>query len=145
MNGVNERRGARRDLNPLEKRDLVRALATLGDRPLSELADEWDLSYESLRIFRRERAREIRAVAEDLDDQFAGLWIANKQARIAAYMDEFEIAMKNKNMSHHEWIKTRAALLRAVADELGQIPGRGGLIVVPVEHVIVNIDVEELK
>lgn len=124
----------------------MRRLATLEAGVTEQMvADEFMVTIASLKMFKQSYAREIDAIRGDLDNKFAGIWLADKEARLYAYAEEFIIARSNPNMSHHEWIKTRAAILRAVADELGQIPGRSGILVVPVEHVIVNIDLEDLK
>lgn len=141
----NTARGARRDLDPGEKRALCRALATVGSRPLTELAEEWGVTYQSLLMFKRDHAREIDAIAADLDNKFAGLWIADKEARVEAYMREYMRLDQSDYKNHHEWSKARQAALRAVAEELGQLPGRGGLVVIPAEHVLIGVDVEDLK
>lgn len=140
------RRGARRDLDPGEHRALCRVLATLPpDRTITSVADEWNLSNQSLTYFKRDNAREIAAIAEDLDNQFAGQWVADKQARIEAYMREYDILNKHKYHDHHEWSKARQAALRAIAEELGQIPGRGGVTINVAQHMVIGVEVEDLQ
>lgn len=137
-------RFARQDLNFHEKRELCRVLATRGETTMRSIATEWNLDYKTLQYFNRAHAREIHAIAADVENKFAGQWMADKEKRIAAYMEEWELLNTSKYRNHHEWSKARQAALRAVAEELGQLPGRGGVVIMPVQHLYVGIDPAEV-
>jgi len=136
--------GARRPgIRPWDRPQLWRELAA-GEISRADLARKYGVSRPVITAFASRWEPEIARVREHLDDEFAGLWIANKTNRIAALMDEYEHAMTGRNAGHHEWIKTRASILRAVAEELGQIPGRSTLAVTgTVTHKLIGIDLDE--
>ena len=132
------------DLHPWEVRQLLRELATWSGL-MQELADKWNMSRSTLDMYKSRHKAEIAAIQADLENQFAGMWIANKEARIAALAEMYESARSHKYANHHEWIRASESLLRSAAEELGQIPGRGSIVVIPVQHILVSIDLEELK
>jgi len=75
----------------------------------------------------------------------AGLRIASKEARIAAYQGDYEQAASGPKAGHHEWVKARTGILHAVAEELGQLPPRTTVTVMPVVHIVEGIDLEALR
>lgn len=134
-----------RKLTRPEKRQLERDLAR-NEIPRAELARRYGVTRSAISQFARQRARQIEAIARDIDNEFAGLWIADKAQRILAYEHEYELASDSRNATHHEWIKTRAMLLRNVAEELGQLPNRtAAAIIVPVVHVVEGVELDALK
>lgn len=133
-------------LQPWERQQLLRDLATQPvDMPHRELAAQWNVSEDNLKLFKSRNKQEIARIIQELDNEMAGMWIAHKANRIAAYQDEYERLSRVKVRDHFEWSKARQACLRAVAEELGQLPGRSGVVVIPVQHVLVGIDPEDLK
>ena len=137
--------GAKREpkLRPWDVRQLIRDLA-VAEVPRTVLADKFGVVPSYITKFAKQHAREIDDIKADLDDAFAGMWAANKEARIRAYQNDYEMALDAPNASHHEWIGKRTAILRAVADELGQMPGRAGVIITPVTHIIEGVDMSML-
>ena len=134
-----------RKLTPADKRQLCRELAT-GDRTRSQLARHYGVSPARITGFAKEHAREIDAIRADLDNQFAGLWIASKEHRIAAYQADFETSAEGDYSAHYEQVRTRTAILRNVAEELGQLPTRSTTaIIVPVVHQVIGVDLDALK
>ena len=127
-----------------EHRTLVRELAS-GDFTSGELAAKYDISGQAVRAFAKRHAAEIDAVRTQMEGEFTGVWIADKVSRILAHQRDYEAALNHDKADHHEWIKTRTAILHAVAEELGQLPPRATVTVVPVQHVILGVDVEALK
>lgn len=132
------------ELNAWDLRMLLRDLATWTG-VMQELADKWGIPANSLHVYKSRHKREIAAIQADLENQFAGMWIANKEARIAALAEMYESARSHKYANHHEWIRASESLLRSAAEELGQIPGRGSIVVIPVQHLVIGINPEELK
>jgi hypothetical protein len=137
LNGSVERR-------PWERRQLCRELAT-GDMTRAALARKYGVVRSTITEFAKRHAREIDEIKAHLDDDFAGLWIADKSARMAAYQADLELSGTGKYGSHWEQIRTRSQILKQVAEELGQMPPRAGVVVVPVTHIIEGVDVESLK
>lgn len=134
-----------RKLNAGRQRQLCRDLAT-GEKSKRQLAREYGVSHQYLTKFGRQRAPEIEAIRGRLDDEFAGLWIADKAARMAAYEADFELSAGNEEFGgHYEHIRVRSQILRAAAEELGQLPPRQTVTVMPVIHVLEGVDPDLLK
>lgn len=132
-------------VKPWERRQLCRELAT-GELTRAQLARRYGLARSSITRFAQRHALEIDQIKASLDDEFAGLWIASKGARIAVYQSDLELSEGNESFgSHYEQIRTRTQILRAVAEELGQLPPRQTVAVVPVVHVVEGVDLEALK
>jgi|ERR1700745_2019787 len=136
-------KAARSPLGGLRHRQVVRDLA-LGNFSQDELAEKYGVSQSAISQFKSRHAVEIAAVAADADDAYAGILIADKQARIAAYQaihDEALVPVPkvtpsgkpalriNKETGEIEEITEvdhRAAMqaLKSVAEEMGQLPTR---------------------
>ena len=111
---------------------LIRELAT-GEHTQVELARRHGVDQSAISRFASRHAERIADVAGKLDDEFAGLWIAGKAARIAEYqqqvddiadlMDDPERAAR-AGVQAAEMFRTAQAALRAVSEELGQLPAR---------------------
>jgi transposase-like protein len=111
---------------------LIREIAT-GEHTQSELAARYGVTQQAISDFTQRHAQRIADVAAKLDDEFAGLWVANKAKRIATYQQQIddiaellgdpEQAVK-AGVGYAETVRTAQAAMRAVADELGQIPAR---------------------
>lgn len=134
---------AGRKLTPADRLDLIRALAA-GDARRSDLARRYGISRPYVTQFAQENARQIDAVRRDLDNEFAGLWIADKAKRIAAYEADHDLSAGGDYAAHYEQVRTRAQILRNVAEELGQLPRGNTAVIVPVVHVIEGIDTAQL-
>ena len=129
---------------PWERRQLCRELAA-GEPTRAALARKYGITRQAITQFAKRHAREIDDIKADLDDAFAGLWIASKESRLAAHQADYEASASGEYAAHYEQIRTRTAVLHAAAEELGQLPGRGGTtIVTPVVHVVEGIDIEVL-
>lgn len=133
-----------RKLTPGDRRHLQRALAT-GEKTRAAIAREFRVSGSYVTQFARRYALEIDQIKAAINDKFAGLWIASQENRIVAYQEEYALAMGSDKHDHHEWIKARTAILHTVAEELGQLPPRATVVVQPVEHIIIGVDMEMLK
>lgn len=125
---------------------LIRHLAA-GEDSHRELAKRFDVSQQAISAFAKRHCVRIADVAVRIDDQFAALWAADKVNRIAEYQQQIEdiaallepqtadeIARSDAefdkarhagvNVSTAELMRVQAQALRAIADELGQIPAR---------------------
>jgi hypothetical protein len=131
-------------LSPADRRELCRALAAKDERPAT-LARRYGVSRQYVAQFAQQHATEIRTLRDKLDDDFAGLWIADKGARIAAYQDDYERSLDHPRYGDSfEHIRTRTQISQAVAEELGQLPPRQQISVQSVTHVIVGVDLDAL-
>jgi hypothetical protein len=110
----------------------------------AQIARKYRVDRAVITRFAQRWSAEVDAARERLDDQYAGLWSAQKVNRIMALQCEYEAALRGRNASHHEWIGKRIAILRAIADELGQIPHRmQAQVSAVVEHHLVGIDLDQ--
>ena len=146
MSDLDDIRGSdSRKLTPFSRRKLQRAIAA-GEKKRAQIARDFGVSTSYVSQFAKTYAFEIDQLKQALDDQFAGLWIADKAARIAAYQADLEAsAADTKHAGYFEQIRTRTAILRAVAEELGQLPPRATLTIMPVVHVLEGVSPEVLK
>ena len=134
-----------RKLTPFDRRSLQRDLAA-AEATRAALARKYGVTRGYITQFANQYSREIAAIRADIDNEFAGLWIADKENRIVAYQQEYALAASDGRAAHHEWIKTRALILRQVAEELGQLPTRATTaIIVPVVHVVEGVDLDALR
>jgi hypothetical protein len=139
--GVND--SPQRGIPLHERHQLCRDLAERKIRRTA-LARRYGVTAGAITHFAERHAREIDDIKAHLDDDFAGLWIADKQRRIEAYMAEYELLSTEFRSAHHQWSLARQSALRAVADELGQIPNKSQITLDgSVRHELVGVDLAE--
>lgn len=81
-------------LGGLIRRKLIRELALREPgTKLGDIAKKYDVSASAITHFAKRHAEEIATVAANADDEFAGILIAQKAYRLAAYQEMHEIAM----------------------------------------------------
>ncbi len=109
---------------------------------------------------------QIQEVAADLENEFAGLWIAEKAKRIASYMADIETIdrtiewrmerLKSLGLDLEEiaaagadpsLIRVKQRGLRNVAEEMGHLPARVQIAVTQqsVAYEVVGVDVGDLR
>lgn len=130
-------------LGGLKRRQIIRELAAQ-EVNQSALAIKYGVSTSAITQFKQRHAEEIAAVRADMDNEFAGILIANKAARLAALVDLYEAAttptpkisvkgdvVRRMNPETGEFeevmeIDARAAMqaLKQAAEEMGQLPTR---------------------
>lgn len=111
---------------------LIRDLAR-GELNQSELAARYGVSPSAMTQFVKRHAERIAEVATKVDEEFAGIVFAEKAARVAelsATAEQIAEMLADPDTSaragvqYAEMINAQRASLRAIADELGQIPGK---------------------
>lgn len=107
------------------KHRLIREFA-LGEKTGVQLAKQYGVSVTSISNFKRKFGMEIEDVRNNLADEFAGVWVAQKMARIAEYQDAAEKMAEGRSPRNAEVLVT---ILKAVAEELGQLPARTNISV----------------
>lgn len=111
---------------------IVRLLA-LGEMTQAEIARRYDVSTASLTSFKQRHEARIAEVREHLDDQFAGITYADKANRvvelsndvaaIADMLADPETAARS-GVQYAEMVRAKQSALRAISEELGQLPSR---------------------
>ncbi len=99
---------------------LIRDFA-LGERTGVELAEQYGVSQTSISNFKKRYAMEIEDVRNNLADEYAGTWVAAKINRIQEYQAAAEKMAQGTSPRNAEVLVT---ILKAVAEELGQLPAR---------------------
>lgn len=131
---------------------LIRQLAT-GEFSKNELARIMRAHRQSIRDFEIKHQAEIESMIRQIDQEFAGLWVAEKVNRLAEYQQDVEDAneiiagelgdptappqvdpldpggleseqAEPAPSAAPTWVRIKHAALKAVAEELGQIPNR---------------------
>lgn len=137
------RGGSRSSLAPDAQFALMREVALKTDT-YKNLGLRYNLTPSAISEFAKRHAREIDDIREDASNIFSGLMMAKKENRIAAYEREIEMLASSSAHDHHEWSKARMIALRNIAEEMGQLPPRQTVTVMPVVHVYEGVDMEEL-
>jgi hypothetical protein len=122
------------------KHRLIREFA-LGEKTGRALAEQYGVSVTSIANFKKRYGLEIEEVRNNLADEFAGLWVAQKLDRIREYQQAAEKMADGRSPRNQEVLVT---ILKAVAEELGQLPARTQVNVSndTVVYEIIGIDVD---
>ena len=148
-NGGQELSPARSDRRPASKGHLERGWVkhrlvrdfAIGEKTGEQLAVQYGVSRTSISAFKRRHEMEIEEVRNNMADEYAGLWVAEKMSRIAEYQ---EAARKMANGTSPRNQEVLVSILKAVAEELGQLPARTQ-VQVNTENVvyqIVGVDID---
>lgn len=137
--------GSRNDeVQPWTRHKLLRELA-MAERTAAEIGRDYGMTAGAVRKFKHDHKAEIGVIAASLADEFSGLWIADKGQRIAAAQHDYELSLASGEYAgHYEHIRTRTQIRSAVAEELGQLPPRTTVTVIPVVHQVVGVDLDAL-
>lgn len=108
--------------NPLElawnRHALMRLLAE-GKMTQAQMAVRMGVSESAVTLFKQRHADAIAAIAADVENEFAGIAIAQKSNRLAVYEEELAKAQRAGGDKH-----IVARLLRQIAEEMGHLPSR---------------------
>lgn len=134
------------------KRQLIHELARM-EKTQVQLAQEYGVVQSSISEFGTRHRAEIEAVKLDIENEFAGLWVAKKVNRLAELESDIERIIQTNagdtvRMADAEILRTKAALLKQVADELGQIPNKSHVKIeseTVVRYLMTGVDDENLK
>jgi len=124
------------------KHRLIRDFA-LGEKNGKELAEQYGVSSTSISQFKKRHSLEIEEVRNNLADEYAGVWVAQKLARIQEYQQAAEKMAAGNSPRNAEVL---VSILKAVAEELGQLPARTQVNVSNenVTYEIVGISVDDI-
>jgi hypothetical protein len=107
-------------------RNLCRDLA-IGNMTQSQLAEKYGVTQPCISYNLRLRAEEIAAIKADIENEFAGMWIAQKQSRVAEYQSDAErinTALDKSDELDPKLLRAKNAALKAAAEEMGQLSAK---------------------
>lgn len=128
---------------PWVRARLLRELA-LAEKTAGVLAEEYGVSRSAISMFKSRNKTEVQLVADNLADQYADLWIANKRNRLATLAAAAEKLAKNPDARSAEVL---AKLLKDAAEELGDIPNKAGVQInqANVTYSIEGVNLDDLR
>lgn len=93
-----------------------------GELTQVQLAAEYGVDQSAVSLFNTRHRDEINLRRERLADQWAGMWIADKQNRIAEAQQDVEaINTALAGETDEKLLRVKLAIMRQVAEELGQL------------------------
>jgi len=124
------------------KHRLIRDFA-LGEKTGIQLSEQYGVSRNSITEFKKRHSMEIEEVRNNLADEYAGVWVAQKLDRIREYQVAAE-KMASGNSARSQEVLVN--ILKAVSEELGQLPARTQVNVSNqnVTYEIVGVDVDDI-
>ena len=105
---------------PMTRRALQEDLAKSG-KSQKELGDKYGVRQPSIAAFKKRHQEKINQIIDEAGDKFAGILIARQEARLEMYN---EMAERLMEAGDHKSVALAQRALRAVAEELGHLPGR---------------------
>lgn len=112
----------------LRGRKLFALLRELAEDELSQkqLAEKYDVTQPRISQVKRDYAEEIGEIRNDLEDAYAGVWIAQKEKRVQSYVRLAEAIERDLEVNglDAQLANRYIACLKAVAEEMGQLPAR---------------------
>lgn len=144
LGGNHENYGALRGhLRPQVISDLA-----LGELSYSQIGEKYGVTKQAVGAFYQRYKLDVERQRANMEDKFAGLWIADKMARVAEYQNQAEkIAEKCEGVDWKlspEWIKVLQSALRSAAEELDDL--RTNLNVSgQVSYVVNGVNTEDLS
>ena len=148
---------------PWVRRAIMIQLAT-GNKSQSAIAREFGCSQTAISYFNDRHRDEIEAIRESSLDEFTGIAIAQKAARLQAYEEILKKCMTpTPKMAGKEYVhdpknpgevvyeidaNAAVKVLRQVAEELGHLPSRivlAGGVDVRTNYTLNGVDPENLK
>lgn len=84
-----------------------------------ELGIKYEVTHQAISEFKKRHAAIIEERRKNAADEFAGMWIAKKKNRVAAY--EADVERIDELEADPQWTRIKHAALKSVAEELGQL------------------------
>lgn len=141
-----------KELRPLRGHVALRLIHDIVDNELnqSQLAEKYGVTESAIRAFKARNADAIREVEEDLENEFAGLWIANKAMRLAEYKADIELVNERLDAAGTDGDIDPALMLRkhqalrASAEELGSL-GANVQVDGQIKYIVEGVDPRSLQ
>lgn len=137
----------RRRLLGYKKLNLIHELAE-GRHTQEQLAEKYEVTQSAISQFRQRNLATIQKIQENIqnkiDDRFAALWSAKKEARIAEYeriIEQFSV-VEDPDTQNAKVVMTA---IKSIAEETGQLTKNveiGGAVT---QYIIEGIDKDQLR
>jgi predicted transcriptional regulator len=139
---------------PWRRLKVMRDLAQ-GEMTQGQIAKKYGVTQGAISQFADRNSDQIVEIAADLNNQFAGIAFAEKANRVAELSNDAEkvgelladpATAARAGVQYAEMARVRQSALRAISEELGQLPSRMQVQVTGSLDVQVNgVDVGDLK
>jgi hypothetical protein len=116
-----------------------------------QLAKKYGCAPSAINAFKQRHRGDIDEVRADLENEFSGIWIADKKSRLAVYASDVERIEELEQLGREIDAALTAAkhrALRSVAEEMGHLPNRmnvSGEVTTKVSYEVVGVDPESLR
>ena len=125
----------------MDRLKLVHELAK-ANKSQRAIAAELDVSQSWVSEFKRKFADEIDEHRQQILEQMVELSIREQEWRLREL--QFDVEML-RGWRSPAAVTARMQVLKHVAEELGQMPERNRVVVIPVQHVVEGVDMRELE
>lgn len=123
---------------------VMRELAK-GERTQGDIAREFGVSSAAVTQFAQAHGPEIDEIRASLASEWAGLWVADKNKRLAEYQSDIDkITQDLIDTPDDKLLALKVKILRQVAEETGQLKNQvevGGTIT----YVVRGVDPDDLQ
>jgi transposase-like protein len=112
--------------------EVARAIVT-GSPTQAQIARRFDITRSAVTQWKKRHRGPIEQVRASIDTEFSAVYLSEKLTRLWSLQPDFELSTEQPNAASPDHIRVRMALLRAIAEELGALPPRTSVMVVPVQ------------
>lgn len=94
---------------------------------MDAMAEKYGLAGKSsVGVYKRKYADEIKELRDNAEDEWAGIWVADKRKRIEEYQSIVEEVEEDLRLNGQDAAlqRVRMTALKSIAEELGQLPSR---------------------
>lgn len=123
--------------------EVARAIVT-GSPTQAELARRFGITRSAVTQWKKRHKALIEQTRASIDTEWTAIYLSEKLSRLWALQQDFELSTEQANSGSPDHIRVRMALLRAIAEELGDLP-RTSVMVVPVQHQLIGVDIDQLR
>lgn len=125
----------------VDKNKLIHALAK-ANKSQRAIAAELECSPAYVTEFKQKHIDEIEAHRQVILEQMVELSIRGQEWRLREL--QFDVEML-RGWRSPAAVTARMQVLKHVAEELGQMPERNRVVVIPVQHVVEGVDMKALE
>jgi transcriptional regulator with XRE-family HTH domain len=124
----------------------------LADKKLSQtqLAEKYEVTQGAISEFGRRYKDDIDAIIADFDNEYAGIWAANKANRLTEYQadvdminEQLETVDNPRNL--RTLLQFKQAALRSIAEELGHLTQKVETKNSTTTYIVEGVDTEAMK
>jgi hypothetical protein len=134
------------NLKARQRHNLLQDLAS-GSQTIQQLADKYERALGTIHYYKKKYADEIAAIRSEAENEYAGIWVADKKQRLLAYLEDVEQIQETTEKSgvlDVGLLRTKQAALKSIAEELGQLKQHMS-VDQSVTYTIIGVDTEDMK